>query len=243
MIYTRSMEKKQLNTFVLSVGGSVFAPYSSGKIDIDYLKAFEAFIRKQVALKRRFFIVTGGGYTARQYRDAAAQAVGTKLTDEDLDWLGIHATRLNAHLFRTLFRDIAYEKILKHYDLVDKKIDQPVVICGGWQPGWSTDYDSVLIAHDYEVDTVINLSNVDMVYDADPKTNPAAKPLTKLSWDELISIVGKDWKPGMNTPFDPIASKMAKQIGLKVIVCNGKNFVNLEKILSGESNYVGTTIE
>ena len=109
MIYTRSMEKRQPNTFVLSVGGSVFAPNSSGKIDIDYLKAFEAFIRKQVALKRRFFIVTGGGYTARQYRDAAAQAVGTKLTDEDLDWLGIPAPRLKAHLFRNLFLDIDYE--------------------------------------------------------------------------------------------------------------------------------------
>lgn len=235
---------KLKNTFVLSVGGSVFAPNDQdNRIDIRYLHDFEAFIRKQIAKKRRFFIVCGGGYTARQYRDAAKQAAGRNLTDEDLDWLGIHATRLNAHLFRTIFRDVAYPWILKHFDMVDKNAaGSPVVVCGGWKPGWSTDYCADLIANDYHIQTVINLSNIDQVYDKDPNKFKDARPITKMSWEELSRLVGKDWKPGMNSPFDPVASQLAKKIGLKVIIANGHNFSNLEKILE-EKEFKGTVIE
>ncbi|AKM78933.1 MAG: Aspartate/glutamate/uridylate kinase [Candidatus Beckwithbacteria bacterium GW2011_GWB1_47_15] len=234
---------KKPNTFVLDLGGSVFAPNSRAKgIDIAYLKQFEKFIRKQVALKRRFFIVTGGGYVAREYRDAAAAAVGGKIADEDLDWLGVHATRLNAHLFRTIFRDIAYPWILKHYDLVDKKVTTPVVVCGGWKPGWSTDYCSVLVAADYHIDTVISLTNVDYAYDKDPNKYKGAKPIKTMGWDEMIKLVGKKWRPGMNTPFDPVASREAKKFGLKVVIANGRKFANLERILDGKT-FTGTVIE
>ena len=227
------------------MGGSVFAPNGEkSSIDVEYLRKFEKFLRKQIAeKKRRFFIITGGGYTARQYRDAAKEAAGADLTNEDLDWLGTHATRLNAHLFRTLFRDIAYPWILKHYDMVDKKaLDYPIVVCGGWKPGWSTDYCATMVASDYKADRVINLSNIDQVYDKDPNKFEDAKPIKKMNWDELIGIVGTEWKPGLNAPFDPIASKMAKDLKLKVIVCNGHNLDNLEKIMDG-GKFVGTVIE
>ena len=235
---------KTSKTFVLDLGGSVFAPNGKRKqINFKYLRKFEEFIRKQVAKDRRFFIITGGGYVAREYRDAAVKAAGADLTEEDLDWLGIHATRLNAHLLRTIFRDVAYERILKHYDMVDKKAEKhPVVICGGWKPGWSTDYCSVLVANDYKVGTLINMTNTDYVYDKDPNKYKNAKPIKKMKWDEVIKLVGKKWSPGMNTPFDPVASKMGKRIGLKVIVGNGHDLDNLEKILDGKE-FVGTVIE
>ncbi len=237
--------KKQQKTFVLSLGGSVFAP--NGKksmIDIKYLRKFEKFIRKQIAEKnQRFFIITGGGFTARQYRDAAKEAAGADLTDEDLDWLGVHATRLNAHLLRTIFRDIAYPWILKHYDMVDKKAqDYSVVVGGGWKPGWSSDYDAVMTAVDYNSEMLINLSNIDQVYDKDPKKFKDARPIAKMKWDDLIEVTGTKWKPGLNTPFDPIASKMAKKVGLKVVICNGYDLDNLKNILDGK-DYKGTVIE
>lgn len=237
------MVKARANTFVLGLGGSLFAPNKRRKgIDLNYLNKFERFIRKQIAKKRRFFIITGGGYVAREYRDAAAQAVGTKIADEDLDWLGVHATRLNAHLFRTIFRDIAHPWILKHYDMVDKKATSPVVVCSGWKPGWSTDYCAVLIANDYHMNTVISLTNVDYIYDKDPKKYKDAKPIKKMSWDEVIEVVGDKWEPGMNTPFDPAASKLAKKTGLKTILIDGRDFENLERVLDGKE-YKGTVIE
>jgi len=46
------------------------------------------------------------------------------------------------------------------------------------------------------------------------------------------------WKPGMNTPFDPIATKNAD--GLKVVITN-KDISNLKKIIFGKE-FQGTTI-
>ena len=227
-------------TFILSLGGSLIVP--SPGIDVIFLSAFEKFIRQKVKENFRFFIVCGGGTPARQYRDAAVSVCGKEIDNEDLDWLGVHTTRLNAHLLRTIFRDIAYDKIIKHYDIIDKKAIHPVVIGSGWKPGWSTDYDAVLLAQDYRIGRLINLSNIDMVYTQNPYKYKNAKPIRRMTWNELMKLTGKYFSPGLSSPFDPIASQLAKSIGLRVIITNGKNIKNLDNILKGKK-FVGTVIE
>jgi len=229
-------------TYIFSVGGSLIVP--NGGIDAAFLKQFNTFIRNKIkSAGMRFFLVAGGGATCRHYQKAAEEVVSKSLTDNDLDWLGIHSSRLNAHLLRTIFRDIAYERMVKHYDLIDKKVvDYPVVVAAGWQPGWSTDFCAVMLAEDYGLKTLVNLTNTDMVYDKDPKKYPDAKPIRRMSWDEVIGIVGKKWKPGLNTPFDPIAAQEAKKIGLKVVNCDGRDLDNLDNLLQGKK-FVGTVIK
>lgn len=58
----------------------------------------------------------------------------------------------------------------------------------------------------------------------------------------MEKIVGNKWKPGLNMPFDPIATQLAHKLELKVIIANGKNYENTENIIQGK-NFVGTTIE
>lgn len=232
------MQKEKI---VISLGGSLIVP--NGGIDVNFLKRFNEFIRKQLAShpNRQFFIVTGGGTTTRHYQDAARSVIGHELVPEDLDWLGIHATRLNAHLVRTIFRDIAHFYIIKHYEII-RKVNEQVVIAAGWKPGWSTDFCSAMLCEDYNVKTVLNLSNIEMAYEADPATNPDAKPIKKITWADFRKIVGDEWVPGMNAPFDPIASKKAQELGLKVVILKGNNFENLENYFE-ERDFIGTTIE
>ena len=226
---------------VISLGGSLIVPENG--IDTKFLSDLNTFVRNELAenITRQFFLVAGGGQTARHYIESGQDVVGHKLTRDDLDWLGIHASRLNAHLVRTIFRDIAHPYIIKHYEII-RKVPEPVVVAAAWKPGWSTDYDAVLLCEDYGMKTVVNLSNVDRVYDKDPKKFKDAKPLDKISWAEFRKMVGDKWVPGMNAPFDPIASKKAEELGVRVVVMNGKNFENLDKFLKGEK-FVGTTIE
>lgn len=226
-------------TIILKLGGSLIVP--NGGLDVDYIKKFYTFIRKQVAEKnRRFFILTGGGVLSRHYRDAGAEVTGHALKNEDLDWIGIHATRLNAHLFRTIFRDIAHPYIVKNYDIIRKAIE-PVVIAAGWKPGWSTDYDAVILAQDYNIKKIIKMSNVDHIYDKDPRKFKDAKPFKHISWQDYRAIVGEKWIPGASTPFDPIAARLASEIKAKVIYVNGKDISNVEKIIN-EKDFVGTVI-
>ena len=86
---------------VISVGGSLIVP--NGGIDTDFIKKLNVFIREEVEKGKRFFLVAGGGKLSRTYSDAGKAIIGT-MTDEDLDWLGIHVTRLNAHLYARCFK-------------------------------------------------------------------------------------------------------------------------------------------
>src|SRR3990167_8675976 len=94
LMFTNNIQE----TIIISLGGSLVVP--NGGIDSNFLKKFNLFIRKHVKKGRRFFIVVGGGAPSRIYRDAGL-AVIDQVTNDDLDWLGVHATRLNAHLIRT----------------------------------------------------------------------------------------------------------------------------------------------
>jgi len=186
----------------------------------------------QIKKGKRFILIVGGGKIARIYQKSARQVA--KLTDEDLDWLGIHATRLNAHLLRTIFRDFAFPQIITNRRKINPKIQAVIIIAAGFKPGCSTDYDAVLLAKAYHAGTIINLSNINWVYTKDPRKFKSAKPIKNISWQDFQKIVGTKWDPGKNAPFDPVASKWAKKWGMKVIICNGKNFKNLRKILSNK---------
>ncbi|MCL5113899.1 MAG: UMP kinase [Patescibacteria group bacterium] len=235
------MSNNGRDKIVMSIGGSLIVP--NGGINTDFLKKLNAFIRAQLAKNknRQFFLVIGGGTIARHYRDAGREVVGHELTRDDLDWLGIHATKLNAHLVRTIFRDIAHQYILKHYEII-RKVTEPVVVAAGWKPGWSTDYDTILLCEDYNVRTVLNLTNIEKAYDKDPKKYKDAKPIDKISWEKFRKIVGDKWVPGINAPFDPVASKKAQELGIKVVVLRGDDFDNLERYFNGKK-FIGTTIQ
>lgn len=222
--------------YVISLGGSLVVPE---EIDIPFLKKFRSLILSRVKKGSRFIIIVGGGKTCRKYQKAAKEVA--KLAPEDLDWIGIHSTRLNAHLLRTIFREVAHPVIIKD---PNEKIQarKPVIIAAGWKPGRSTDYDAVLLARNFKSQTILNLSDIDYVYDKDPDLDKNAKPFEKISWKDFRRLVGNKWDPGLNKPFDPVASREAQKLGLVVMMMNGRDFSNLEKFLDGKK-FRGTIIE
>jgi len=223
-------------TVVISVGGSLIV---RDKIDIEFLSSFKRFIENHIARGFRFIIVVGGGRTARQYIDAANSLEG--LTREDLDWLGIHATRLNGHLLRTIFYKHAHPVVIKN---PRKKVagTEPLVIAAGWKPGWSTDYCAVLMAKALGAKKIVNLSDIDYVYDKDPKQNPDAQPIKEISWKDFRKLIPREWDPGIHTPFDPVASKEAQKQTIEVAMINGEKLDEFEKYLRGEK-FIGTIIK
>lgn len=225
---------------ILSLGGSLIVP--DGGIDIDFLKRFSQFIRRKISQNHwQFFIVTGGGALSRHYQEAGKKVIG-RLTKKDIDWIGIYSTHLNSHLMRIIFNDLAYPRIIDDYQKLEKGIKEPVVLAAGGKPGSSTDYDAVFLAQFYGVKTVINLSDVPMVYEKDPARFPQAKPIKEISWPAFRQMIDKKWSPGMSVPFDPIASRLAQEGGLEVIILNGRNLRNLNRCLQ-EKEFVGTVIQ
>ncbi len=226
--------------YIISLGGSLIIPQATQQINIDYLVQFKQLLSSHIAQGKRFFIITGGGYTARQYQNAGKPLA--ELSNSDLDWLGIYSTHLNAQFIRTILKEWSYPHILDRADQNFTDIDQyPVVVSGGWHPGNSTDYIAVKIAEKYGAQKLINLSNIDYVYTADPKVDPEATPIETMTWSEFRTMVGDTWDPGASAPFDPIASKEAEQQCIEVAILNGENLENLSKYLD-EDEFVGTVI-
>jgi len=221
---------------ILSLGGSLVCP---DKIDTKFLKRFRDFILDWIKKGKRFLIFVGGGKTARKYQKAAKElSVGSKA---QLDWIGILATWLNAFFVKSLFGDLAFPQVLSD---PSRKIEtkKKLIFFGGWKPGRSTDFDCVLAAKTFGIKRVINLSDIGYVFDKNPKKFKKAKPLKKISFDDFLKIIGTEWTPGANIPFDPEAIKLAKKEKIKIIILNGRNFGNLEKVLEGRK-FKGTTIE
>ncbi|MFA6503700.1 MAG: UMP kinase [Patescibacteria group bacterium] len=221
---------------VISLGGSILVP--SGVIDVEFLKSFQKLIRARIKLDERFIIVVGGGSTARNYKQAARAVID--LADEDVDWLGIHSTRLNAHLLRSVFREEALHRVIKD-PTRHVNWNKPILIGAGWKPGWSTDYVAIRLAHKFGAKRVVNLSNIAVAYDKDPNKHADAKPLYQTNWKFFRKIVGNKWIPGMNVPFDPIAAKAAEKWGMEVIIAKGNDLQNLKKILELKQ-FVGSVI-
>ena len=211
-----------------------------GQIDREFRESFRRLILKFVGKGSRFAIICGGGRTAREYQYAAKEIVNA--VPEDLDWLGIHATRLNAHLLRTLFREGAYPKVIKNpNNKIDLKKSERIIVAAGWRPGRSTDYIAVILARNLGATTVINVTNTDYVYNKDPSKFADATPLYEVVWKDFRKLLGVTrWSPGLNTPFDPVAARGAEKAGLRVAVM-GRELVNIEAFMMGQA-FTGTLI-
>nr|QQK87026.1 uridylate kinase [Treponema denticola] len=227
---------------VLSVGGSIVAP---DKPDFDFLDKFSKTIRNWLLQdsSRKIIMVIGGGAPARDYQNAYRKVCDLRKApakNDEADWIGIMATRLNAQLVKAVFEDLCPNPVVYDPTTVDMFGGQ-ILVAAGWKPGFSTDNDAVVLAERFSGNLVVNLSNIAKVYTDDPKKNPEARPIDSISWEDFIKIVGTEWVPGKNTPFDPIASQRAQKAGIKVIRAAGKDIENLENILNGK-DFKGTVI-
>ena len=221
---------------MVSVGGSLIVP---DQIDTVFLKSFRELLLSEVKSGKSFFIITGGGKTARRYQQAAEDVRGG-LSRDDVDWLGIHSTRLNAHLMRALFLEEAQERIVKN-PTRNIRGNHSIIIGAGWKPGWSTDYCAVMAAKKLGAHRLVNLSNIDYVYTADPKKDPNATKIEKINWADFRELIPKEWDPGLSSPFDPVAAREAQAGKLEVAIINGGKLDEFSKYLQGEA-FAGTVI-
>ncbi len=222
---------------VVSVGGSLIVPDG---IDTEFLKNFRALLLRKVQTGTSFYIIAGGGRLSRNYQEAVKTIRDGNFSQEDSDWLGIHATRLNAQLLRSVFIEEAQARIVKN---PTKSIrgNSSIIVGAGWKPGNSTDYCAVMAAKKLGAKKLVNLSNIDYVYTADPRKDPNATKIETINWTDFRELIPKEWDPGLSSPFDPVAAREAHASHLEVAIINGSKLAEFENYLDGKP-FAGTTI-
>lgn len=224
---------------VLSIGGSAINP--KGEPDLDFLESMVKTIKKS---KNSFGILTGGGSIARTYA-RAARKLGA--SEYEADSIAITATRQNAQLLIASLLSAgvkAHRSVVIDFDNARQPaLDNKVVVMGGTIPGITTDTDSVLLAEAIGSTRLVNISNVDAIYDSDPRKNPKAKRRSKMSYNELIALAAENDKrtAGTHFIFDLLACKLIARSRIETHFVSGKKMKDVENAIEGRK-HSGTVV-
>lgn len=215
---------------VVKVTGKLFTPGNE-----DLIRGFAGVILNYAAEGNKLAVVTGGGPTARSYIEMGRKL---ELNNAILDLLGIESARLNALIFASLLGTYGYLPIPRSIDeFMRAWSTDKVVVLGGLQPGQSTNAVAAAIADMVNADLLINATNVDGVYDKDPKTYPDARLLKVVTVDELERILAKqEFKPGRYELLDKVALDIIRRSRIRTVFINAFKIEHIKKILSGEED-------
>ena len=213
---------------VISLGGSLI---SKEKINNTYIKEIVDILKK-ASRDFKLAIVVGGGRTAREYIKVAKDL---SKNDYIMDRIGIEATRLNALLLISALDDLAYPEVPKTVDeAVEYLKVSRIVVMGGTEPGHTTDAVAALLAERLKAQRLIIATNVDGIYDKDPKKYKDAKKLKRISFKKLLEIVmSVPFEPGVNAVIDHLATLIIARSRIKTLVIDGSDLEELKNAIYG----------
>ncbi len=218
---------------VISLGGSLINPK---EVDYDFLKQFKKTISK---LKRhKFIIVTGGGKIAREYINALRKE---KLNEKVLSLIGIKTTKLNAMLVSNFLNvHILIPDSLIDVSKLSKK--KRIIVCGalGYNPDMTTDGTAADIARWWKADILINMTNVNGLYDKDPKKFKNAKFISEIGFKDFLKRANKiKFKAGQHFVLDQSGARIITKHKIKTVILKGVK--NLENCIKNKK-FSGTII-
>lgn len=221
---------------VFDIGGSVLVP---DKPDIDFIKRI-AYQLTKISEEHEVAVVVGGGKVSRDYIKAAKT-----FSDNETfkDYIGIHITKANAMLLIAALGEKAYPFVVSDFRKAWEVIQlKKVPIMGGTHPGHTTDAVAALLAEYLQADLLVVITNVDGVYDSDPRINPNAKKLTRITTKQLVEIaMQSESKAGGSGVVDALAAKFIDRGKIKTFVVGKRDVINLFDVIKGKHN--GTVVE
>jgi len=202
---------------VFALGGSVVMPKDGASVE--KLKKYAETFKRLKNEGHDICIVVGGGDTARKYISVAKEFTNQSFCDE----IGIIATRMNSMLLISALGDCSVKKVPENFKEAEIILNlNKIVVMGGTHPAHTTDAVAASLAEYIDADMLIVATNVDGVYNKDPKKYEDAIKLTKLTIDELLDITcSVSINAGSSSVIDPLASKIIDRAKLKTVVVKG----------------------
>lgn len=211
-----------------------------GQNEVSFAKALKlAYILKECKNKgNEVCIVIGGGnlWRGRSHEEM-------NLTDSDS--IGMLATTMNAICLKSALKEIGVKatvmssinlEFTSNYN-TDKALelikDEIIILAGGLGiPCLSTDTTAAIRGSELMVDYILKGTNVDGIYDSDPRTNLNATKYNRLSYNEAINKKLKI--------MDISAFEICKKNNIKIVVYDASDINNIVKVCNGEA--IGTIV-
>ena len=208
-------------------------------ISSDVLKKLASQLAEIVALGVEVCLVVGGGNIFRGAKEAA-QGMNRNAADQ----VGMLATVMNglflqdalqkAGVGAEVFSALEIPKVCHtfSYALAEKALcakKVAIFVAGTGNPFFTTDTAAVLRASEMSCDALLKSTQVDGVYDDDPRKNPQAKRFDEVDYDTLIS------KRLM--VMDMTAVALARENHLPIVVFEQAAQNALKKAVCGEGKF------
>ena len=226
---------------LLKLSGESLAGSEKNGIDFEKVLSICEEIKEIASIGVEVAIVVGGG---NFWRGRSNQQMDRCTSD----YIGMLGTTMNAlaigDAFKQLNQDIRVQtgvemrQIAEFYikDRAIKHLEKGRVVifgCGTGSPFFSTDTAAALRANEINADALLKATNVDGIYDQDPKKYPDAKKIPELTY---LDVLNKK----LNV-MDTTATSLCMDNSLPIIVFNINKKHNLKKIITGEK--IGTVVK
>ncbi len=218
-----SKVSKQKKILVIKLSGSVFNFKTTSKSLKEYAQ-----VLLDIQTKVQPVVVSGGGIIARHYVNLA-RSLGSD--ESSLDEMGIEISRLNAMLLSAALGDSVYPVIPSNLEEISIACQSgKIVVSGGLHPGQSTNATAALICEKIKAGRFLNATDVDGIYDSDPKRNVKAKMFKEITIKKCLDLLNTEsTQAGNYDLMDIVAMKVIERskIPTWVIKSNPKVIRNL----------------
>ena len=228
---------------LLKLSGEALAGGKGGGLDYQVVEALAEEIKKVHALGVHLGVVVGGGNIIRgamasregldrvsaDYMGMLATVINALALQNVLEGLGVETRVMTAIRMESLAEPYIRRRMMRHFEK-----GRLVIFAGGTgNPYFSTDTAAVLRALEMEAEVVLKATNVDGVYTADPRTDPAATLLPELTFQDAL-VNGYE-------VMDRSAFGLCQTNKLPIVVFNMNLAGNLDRVLQGAA--VGTIVQ
>lgn len=215
----------------IKLGGSIAFPEGP---DLELINEFSRKIKKLVSTGYDVAVVVGAGSISRTY----TKRLRPQMNEAFLDEVGIELARLNAKIIAKALGGKYVTTLTEAMETVEEHL---IPVMGGLTPGQSTDAVAAVVAEYLEADVLIVLTNVDGIYDKDPRKHADAKKIDRMDFGELRKICETLEYSASDYPvFDFVAAKTVSRSEIKTVVCNGSKVKDFKDAMSGKA---GTVID
>lgn len=196
---------KQKKILVIKLSGSVFNYKTTSKSLMEYAQ-----LLLDIQTIVQPVVVSGGGIIARHYVNLA-RSLGSD--ESSLDVMGIEISRLNAMVLSAALGDSVYPVIPSNLEEISIACQSgKIVVSGGLHPGQSTNATAALICEKIKADRFLNATDVDGIYDSDPKENPKAKIFREITIKRCLELLNTEsTQAGSYELMDIVAMKVIER--------------------------------
>ncbi len=234
------MQKAVYKRILLKISGESLAGSHGFGLDKQFLREIGGVLKELNDMGAQVAVVVGGGNFFRgrtsegmdrvtaDHMGMLATTINALALSDALEQAGAVTRVMSAVEMRQMCEPYIRKRAIRHLE----KGRIVIFACGTGNPFFSTDTAASLRAAEIDADIMFKATNVDGVYDKDPRKNGDAKKFSAITHDQVLALKLE--------VMDATAAALCRDNALSIVVFDIRDTRNILRLAGGES--IGTVV-